>query len=60
MINADSVRKIADDRFEVLLPDAEHHGVLNGGHTLDLIAKRIKDGSIPPISRSGRGSRTSG
>jgi hypothetical protein len=47
VINADSVRKIADDKYEVNLPDAEHHGVLNGGHTLDLIAKRIKDGSIP-------------
>jgi hypothetical protein len=47
-INANSVRKIADDRYEVDLPDAEHHGVLNGGHTLELIAKRIKDGSIPP------------
>lgn len=23
------------------------HGVLNGGHTLDLVKKRIQDGSIP-------------
>ncbi len=46
-INAHAVRKIADDRFEIDLPDPEYHGVLNGGHTLDLIARRIKDGSIP-------------
>jgi AIPR protein len=47
-INANAVRKIAEDRFEIELPDAEHHGVLNGGHTFELITKRIKDGSIPP------------
>jgi hypothetical protein len=47
-INAHAVTKIADDRYEVDLHDGEHHGVLNGGHTLDLIARRIKDGSIPP------------
>jgi hypothetical protein len=47
-INAHSVVRIADDHFEINLPDAEYHGVLNGGHTLDLIVKRIQDGSIPP------------
>jgi len=47
-INARAVRKIADDNYEVDLPDTEHHGVLNGGHTFELITKRIKDGSIPP------------
>jgi AIPR protein len=47
-INAKSVRKIAEDKYEIGLPDTEHHGVLNGGHTLDLIARRIQDGSIPP------------
>jgi hypothetical protein len=46
-INASAVHKIADDKYEVELPDVEVHGVLNGGHTLDLIKKRIKDGSIP-------------
>ena len=47
-INANAVRKIAEDKFEIELPDTEHHGVLNGGHTFELITKRIKDGSIPP------------
>lgn len=47
VINASAVTKIAEDKFEVALPDSEHHGVLNGGHTLDLAARRIKDGTIP-------------
>jgi hypothetical protein len=47
-INAQAVTKVGDDKFVVELPDSEYHGVLNGGHTLDLIARRIKDGSIPP------------
>lgn len=47
-INAIAVHRIADDRYEIDLPDTEHHGVLNGGHTFELITKRIKDGSIPP------------
>jgi hypothetical protein len=46
-INAHAVRRLADDRYQIDLPDTEHHGVLNGGHTLELITKRIKDGSIP-------------
>ncbi len=46
-INAENVRKVGDDKYEVDLPDTEVHGVLNGGHTFDLIARRIKDGSIP-------------
>lgn len=47
-INAHSVTRITDNHFEVHLPDEEYNGVLNGGHTLDLIVKRIKDGTIPP------------
>jgi hypothetical protein len=47
VINAASVEKLAEDRYVIGLPDEEHHGVLNGGHTLDLIIKRVKDGSIP-------------
>ncbi|HEX2842393.1 AIPR family protein [Hyphomicrobium sp.] len=45
-INANSVRKIAEDKYEIDLPDTEYHGVLNGGHTLDLVARRIKDGAL--------------
>jgi len=47
-INAVAVKRMADDKYEIEMPDTEHHGVLNGGHTLELITKRIKDGSIPP------------
>lgn len=47
-INAGAVHKITDDKYEVDLHDSDHHGVLNGGHTLDLISRRIQDGSIPP------------
>jgi hypothetical protein len=46
-INANAVTKIDDDHYEVDLHDSEYHGVLNGGHTLELIARRIQDGSIP-------------
>jgi hypothetical protein len=46
-INAHAVTKLSDNEFEVDLPDPEQHGVLNGGHTLELITRRIKDGSIP-------------
>lgn len=46
-LNASTVHKIAEDKFEVHLPDPDVHGVLNGGHTLELIKKRIVDGSIP-------------
>jgi hypothetical protein len=46
VINAESVKRITDNEYEVALPNEEHHGVLNGGHTLDLILKRIADESI--------------
>jgi hypothetical protein len=47
VINAHAVNKVAEDEYVIDLVDPESHGVLNGGHTLDLIVKRIKDGKIP-------------
>ncbi|MCB8820614.1 AIPR family protein [Microvirga rosea] len=47
-INAKGVKKINEEEYLIDLSDYEHTGVLNGGHTLDLIVKRINDGSIPP------------
>lgn len=46
-INASEVTKVAEDKYEITLADSDFHGVLNGGHTLDLISRRIRDGSIP-------------
>jgi hypothetical protein len=46
-INANAVTKISEDTYEIDLPDPDYHGVLNGGHTLELISRRIKDGTIP-------------
>lgn len=46
-LNAESVKKLTGERYEINLPDEERHGVLNGGHTLELIVRRIKDGTIP-------------
>jgi hypothetical protein len=47
VINANTVTKLDEHKYIVDLKDPEVHGVLNGGHTLDLIVKRIKDGTIP-------------
>ena len=46
-INANSVSKVDENEYVVDLIDVDNHGVLNGGHTLELIVKRIKDESIP-------------
>ena len=46
VINASAVRRVREDQYLIDLPDPEVHGVLNGGHTLDLIVKRISDGTI--------------
>lgn len=46
-INAHAVTRVSDDRYDIDLRDTEHHGIVNGGHTLDLIVRRIKDGTIP-------------
>src|ERR1700722_10778618 len=46
VLNAAAVKRARDDEYLVELPDDDQHGVLNGGHTLELIVKRVVDGSI--------------
>ncbi len=46
VINADTVKRVSDTEYHIGLPDEELHGVLNGGHTLDLIVDQIKQGTI--------------
>jgi hypothetical protein len=46
VINAAAVTRISDHEYHIELPDHEQHGVLNGGHTLDLIVKNLKEEAI--------------
>lgn len=47
VINAESIERIEDDLFEISLTQEDFHGIVNGGHTYDLIQEANAENETP-------------